>query len=198
MAHHVIYIPGLGDHRSYGQEIAVVNYWRLFGLHAHYLALGWRHREGLDTKIKRLTDMIDGLADQGHTVSLCGTSAGASAALMAYALRPNLNGVVTIAGKVNHPETISQATRDANPDFYAAMEHVQGNLQTLSRRGDLENILCVYARHDNIIPFKDSIIAGSGKHRVAGWSHSSAIFFGIIFGAPVIARFLRSRPHLFV
>src|SRR5262249_20703421 len=149
--HRVIYIPGLGDHRSYGQDVAI-KYWRVFGLHAHYLALGWRNPERFDSKLKRVIDTIDELASKGHSVSLCGVSAGASAVLAAYAARPNINSVVTIAGKIHHPETIGQRIRDENPDFYEAAKLVEVNLERLSKRDGMKNILCIYSKHDTLVP----------------------------------------------
>lgn len=193
MGHHVIYIPGLGDHYSYGQDIAI-KLWRVFGLHSHYLALGWRNSEGFNSKLERLTDKIDALMAKGHRVSLCGTSAGASAVIAAYSARPNINGVVTIAGKIHHPETIGQKTRDENPDFYEAACLIKANSEVLSQRNDTKNILCLYAKRDKTVPPEDAIILGSRDHRVPGWDHGSGIFSGVILGAPTLTGFLKSRP----
>ncbi len=194
MQHHVIFIPGLGDHRSYGQDFTI-NYWRIFGLHAHYLALGWRNKEGFDTKLKKLTDLIDSFTAQGNKVSLCGASAGASAVLAAYAVRPNVNGVITIAGKINNPETIGQSARDGNPDFFEGAQLIGKNLEILSKLDALKNILCIYAKKDTIVPPGDAVIAGSNKYAVPGWNHPSGIFLGIVLGAPKIAHFVKSIRH---
>ena len=192
MAHHVIYIPGLGDHYSYGQDIALV-YWRAFGLHTHYLALGWRNKEGFDTKINRIVEKIDRLTAQGHKVSLCGTSAGASAALAAYTLRPEVRGVVTIAGKVQRPESIWQTVRNRNPDFYEGARRLPQNIDVITQRGDLKNILCIYTNQDKTVPPKDAFIPGAHTHVVSGWNHKSGIFFGVLAGAPTIGHFLGKR-----
>lgn len=192
MEHHVIYIPGIGDHRSYGQDIAI-KYWRLFGLHAHYLPLIWRNTEGFDDKVGRLIEKIDALSLKGYKVSLSGTSAGASAVLAAYTLRPDINGVVTIAGKIHRPETIGEKTRAVNPDFYEGAERIQTNLNLLAERGDLQNILCLYANSDKTVPPDDAVITGSSSKAFPGWDHGSGIFFSVILGAPTIAGFLKSR-----
>ena len=193
MKHHIIYVPGLGDHHSRGQSI-VVRYWRIFGLYGHYLPLNWRDPESFSYKLKKLTDKIDELTEQGHNVSLVGVSAGASAVLSAYVSRPHINGAITIAGKIYRPETIGQTIQTENPDFAEAMGYVQNNLDILSQRSALKNILCIYSLGDKRVPFKDATIRNGNKYRVAGWNHGSGIFFGVIQGAPTIARFLKSRP----
>ena len=190
--HHVIYIPGIGDHFSYGQNLAV-HYWRFFGLKPHYLPLGWRNPEGFDAKLRRLEDKIDDLTEQGHKVSLVGVSAGASAVLAAYVSRPDINGVATIAGKIQRPDNLSKETIEANPDFQEALSRVQDNVQVLDQRSQLGNILCMYATRDKTVPPEDAVIDGSPEYIVPGWDHGSGIFFGVMLGAPAISKFLRTR-----
>ncbi len=159
------------------------------------MPLGWRNKEGFSKKLKRITDKIDGLSKQGHRVYLSGTSAGASAVLAAYAVRPNVGGIITIAGKIYHPETISRHTQDENPDFFEAATLIQDNLKILSQRDDIKNILCIYCPKDKTVPHKDAVIPDGTDYRVPGWNHGSGIFFGVILGAPAIARFIRSRSR---
>jgi pimeloyl-ACP methyl ester carboxylesterase len=191
MTHHVIYIPGIGDHRSYGQNIAI-QLWRLFGLTPHYLPLGWRTKEGFDRKLKRLLERIDLLRSRGDTVSLVGISAGASVVLAAYAQRPELNGVVCICGKIQNPGNIKSSTYAINPDFKESMRRVQTNLELLNRKSLLKNVMSMYALRDRTVPPEDARIKGAAEKIVPGWDHGSGIFFGVVLGAPAIAGFLRS------
>ena len=57
MKNHIIYLPGIGDHHSYGQDHAV-KLWRPLGLHADYLPLGMQNHEGFAHKVARLTAKI--------------------------------------------------------------------------------------------------------------------------------------------
>jgi hypothetical protein len=53
--------------------------------------------------------LIKELHGQDRIVSLVGASAGAGAAINAFAARKNIvNGVVCIAGKVNNPDAIGE------------------------------------------------------------------------------------------
>ena len=90
MAHHIIYVPGLGDHKTYGQNIGI-QIWRLFGFVPHYFPLGWATKEGFDQKLGRLLRQVDALRDQGHAVSLVGVSAGASGCQFEAAQNPTPN-----------------------------------------------------------------------------------------------------------
>lgn len=189
--HHIIYIPGIGDERSYGQNLAI-KLWFVLGLRGHYLPLGWRDTEGFNSKLIRLTNKIDELLAKDYRVSLVGVSAGASAVLAAYSTRPAVSGVVTIAGKIHHIESIKQKTRRENPDFIEAAKTIHRNLDVLKQRKDLKNILCIYTKRDKTVPPEDAVILESPKQRVPGWSHGSGIFFGVLLGAPRISSFLRS------
>jgi pimeloyl-ACP methyl ester carboxylesterase len=191
MAHHVIYVPGIGDHRRYGQPAALY-LWRPYGLHPHYLPLGWHVKEGFDVKLARLTKLIDDLLAAGHTVSLVGVSAGASAVLAAYAERPAVHRVVTICGKILYPERIGQRTYDMNPDFEGSMALVPAALSRLKTADKLKDILTIYSPRDTVVATDDAQIDGAPTKVVGGWSHGSAIFVAVIFGTHSIAKFLRS------
>jgi len=196
MAHHVIYVPGLGDHRTYGQDMAI-QLWRLFGLVPHYFPLGWATRDGFDVKLGWLLERIDSLRRQGHTVSLVGVSAGASAALAAYAARPQLVGVVCICGKIQRPERVQPITYQNNPDFEESMQRVATNLRKLQQRGQLENIMSIHPLRDRTVALEDTKIVGTTEKTIPAWSHASGIFVGVLFGAPIIAKFLHSaQSHL--
>lgn len=192
MKNHIIYLPGVGDHRSYGQDLAV-KLWRPLGLHAHYMPLEMQNHEGFDRKVARLTSKIDNLHRDGYAVSLAAVSAAAPFALAAYAIRPELTGVVTIAGKIHGPETIREEIRRDNPDFYEGILNNPANIQTINERADIKNILCIYAKNDLSVPPHEAQIEGSQTEDVPGWNHKSGVFFGVVLGAPTIANFIKSR-----
>ena len=191
MAHYAIYVPGLGDHRSYGQEIAI-QLWRIFGLRPRYLPLGWNKKTGFKAKLNQLMHEVEGLKAAGHSVSLVGISAGASAVLNAYAMSEDIASIVCVCGKINNPQTLKESTFIANPDFKESLEQLNSSLGLLGskKRG---NIMSIHPWRDQTVPIADTIIEGAMEKTVPGWSHVAGIFSGIIFGFPSISRFIRSR-----
>lgn len=193
MAHHVIYIPGLGDITSYGQSLAI-QLWRLYGLRPHYLPLGWAGKEKFEPKLGRLLDKVDSLEKSGNKVSLVGVSAGASAVLNAYAKRKNIAGVVCIVGKIHNPQTVGDRIYKINPSFKESMLQVVGSLDGLGE-AKKSRIMCIYNRADKTVPNKDSVIEGALNRKFLGWGHISAIFFTVTLGGPLIARFLHRQAR---
>ncbi len=189
MKHHIIYVPGLGDHHTYGQNIAI-NLWRFFGFTPHYFPLTWNRKDGLELKLKRLTEKIDSLRESGDVVSLVGISAGASAVLNAYVQRPDIVGVVYICGKINHPETVRDEVMKINPDFAESLAELPHSLEALSP-GRTARLLNLHPRKDLSVPAEDTLIAGATEVIVPGWSHMTGIFFGVVYGAPIISKFLK-------
>ena len=191
MAHHIIYIPGIGDHLTYGQDSGI-QIFRLFGFVPHYLPLGWAIDDGFDVKLNRLSAEIDRLTGAGHQVSVIGTSAGASAVLAAYTQRPQLTGVIAICGKIHNPQTVSEHVYARNPDFKTAMGRVAGNLRLLTEADLVKNIMSIHPLLDLSVPPADTKIIGAKELTLPGWGHMSGIFVGVIFGAPFVAKFLHS------
>ena len=192
MARYVIFVPGLGDSRTYGQNVAVT-VWKLAGLRPVYLPLGWSVPEGYEQKHRRLLACIDRLLAAGHAVSLVGVSAGASAVINALAQRPELTSVVCISGKINHPETVGAEYYRHYPDFEESLSRVAASLTKIGGRN--ERMLTVTPWRDSLLPSADMLISGSHSTVVPGWSHASGIFFALVIGWPRIARFIKAGPR---
>jgi hypothetical protein len=191
MAHHIIYVPGLGDHKTYGQNFGI-QVWRMFGFVPHYFPLGWANKEGFDKKLDRLLKQIDALRNQGHAVSLVGVSAGASAVLNAYNEREQIIRVVCICGKIQHPGTVRPSRYRSNPDYRESMRRVSRSLELLKTKSLLENIMSIHPLRDKSVPLGDTKIAGAVEKTVPGWSHATGVIIGVIIGAPLISKFLHS------
>ena len=191
MAHHVIYIPGVRDYRPYGQNI-VIQLWRIFGLRPHYVPLGWDKKEGYSVKQARLTGLIDDLHRNGNSVSLIGVSAGASAALNAYAASENVFKVICISGKINNWQTIGRKTFERNPDFEESVKNLCCSLESMGHT-KITNIMSIHPWKDQTVPIADTIITGAKEKTLPGWNHVTGIFFGITLGALPIASFIYSR-----
>ena len=189
MAHHAIYVPGLGDHRSFGQDYAI-QIWRLYGIIPHYLPLEWRQVTGIETKLDRLMNEVKKIKSAGHSVSLVGVSAGASAVLNAYATSDLIDHVVCISGKINNPHTVGERTFKVNPDFRESLNALTNSLKSLNPE-QRKKIMSIHCWRDQTVPIADTRISGVIEKTLPGWSHSTGIFFGVIFGAYSISRFIK-------
>lgn len=192
MKHDVIYIPGIGDTKTTFQEIAAKT-WRFWGVRPHTYAMRWADGRPFEQKFERLLTYIDNLLAQGHTVSLVGASAGATVALNAFAARPQIHGVVCIAGKVNHPQAIGAWYHRNASSFVESANQVQGSLLTMTD-DQLKRISSRYGITDVIVPKKDSIIPGAHNKRVIGFSHVMTIASQLTVAAPNHLRFLKRLP----
>lgn len=191
MAHHVIYVPGLSDHLPQGQ-MPIIQWWRLLGLHPHYLALGWNKQEGFSVKLSRILQLIKKLETDGHQVSLVGVSAGASAVVSAFAAHKSLHRVVCISGKLIGPETVGQEVFDKNPDFKESVFGADKYLKSMSK-ADLARIMSTHPTSDQRVPIEATIIPGAIEKPLPGHGHSSGILVALTYGAPAIARFIRAK-----
>ena len=193
MTHHLIYVPGLGDHRSRGQQL-VVRLWELFGIKSHCYVMRWSDKEPFAPKLERLLSLIDELFEDGDKVSLVGTSAGASAVLVAFAARMDkITGVVCICGKVNHPETISPSRFLVNPAFKESLAALQQALPKLGPQVR-SRIMSIHPLMDGSVPPADTIIPGAREKLMPTIGHSFSIFIALTFGAYGIMNFLRRLP----
>jgi pimeloyl-ACP methyl ester carboxylesterase len=190
MARHIIYIPGIGDHHSYGQDIAI-QLWRLFGLTPHYLPLGWNKPEGFDVKQRRILELVDRLQSKNNSVSLVGVSAGASAVLNAFAHSNKITKVICISGKINNPQTIGEKVFVVNPDFGQSMSNLSKSLAGLGAKKS--KILSIHPWRDQTVPIADTRIQGTKELTLPGRNHATGIFIGVILGSYSIAKFVRSK-----
>lgn len=190
MRHHVIYVPGLGDSRTYGQDNAIEN-WKKYGLRTHYFPMRWADKEKFGTKLKRLLAKMDELSQKGDLISLVGVSAGASTVLNAYAKRPKVHGVVLIGGKVQSPHTIGQKTFDENPAFKDSVFMVADSLKLLGPK-KVSRIMSIHPLYDGRVPVADTRIPGAVEKTVPVVGHMFGIFYVIAFRGKLIANFLKS------
>lgn len=192
---YIIYLPGLGDHKINGQRRAIA-LWRLYGVTAEVFQMHWADTTTLENKLACLLKRIDELTANGNKVGLVGVSAGASAAINAFATRQDaVAGVVLIAGKVNHPENVGSGVRSGNPSFWTS---VQACGQSLNQLGPdaRQRIQSRFAIKDELVPETDSRIPGVDNRRVFSFGHVVTITSQITFGAPFIVRFLKSVAKL--
>ena len=189
--HTVIYIPGIGDDAKMLQG-TLIKKWRLYGIDPVIHEMPWMDTAPFDSKLQRLLKRIDDLTSQGQTVSLVGASAGAGAAINAFAARKTtVNGVVCIAGKVNNPGSIGEDYRRRSPSFIESAQQVQFSLDTLDEVDYRKRVMSRYALFDPIIPREDSIVLGGVNVTVPTFGHSVTIVEQLLFGAPNYLRWLK-------
>jgi pimeloyl-ACP methyl ester carboxylesterase len=192
MTHHVIYVPGLGDHKSQGQEI-VPRTWRMYGVVGHYLPMNWRDKQAFKSKLQCLLDKIDSVSADGSPVSLVGTSAGASVVLLALAARPDkVAGTVCICGKINHPETIGRERYIENPAFEESMSLLQAVLPEIKAKY-AGRIMSIHPLYDGTVPVRDTIIPGTCEKTVWLVGHAFSILMTLVFGSGMMLRFLKKQ-----
>jgi len=196
MAQCVIYIPGLGDmaaRNRYSENVGLKP-WKLLGLNTYYFPLSWADKEPFEPKFKRLLAKIDQLQGQGNQVSLVGVSAGASAAINAYAQRKDLNAVVLICGKIQNPQTVNRHYYIDNPAFEDSLATVAQSLESLGKK-ERAHIMSIHPIWDNTVPVKDTKIDGTKTKTVPVFGHIPGIFYSVTVASPAIAKFLKNPPQ---
>jgi pimeloyl-ACP methyl ester carboxylesterase len=189
---HVIYLPGIGDAGGSFQPWAV-RAWQRYGVESELYSMNWADDVSWQTKFEGLLKHIDELAEKGP-VALVGASAGAAAAINAYAARQDkIVGVVTICGKINNPDSIGQRYRSQNSSFVEAAYQTADSLKQVDD-AHRQHILCRYAIFDQVIYTKaDSKIPGAHNRLSPTFLHAPTIGLQITLGAPSFIRFLKKQ-----
>ena len=191
---HIIYIPGISDHNISSQRRAIKT-WGRFGVEAEICQMIWNDGQPWQAKFDRILKAIDDAVAQGKDVGLVGVSAGATAALNAYAVRKDvIKGVVCIAGKIHRPETVGGLYKAQNPAFITSAYECQKALETLSAT-DRKRIQTRYGLFDNIVMTRDSQIAGAHNKRLIMILHIPIIATQIYLHVGSIVRFIQRQPH---
>lgn len=185
-----IYVPGLGDDRTLGQDKAVKG-WQSVGIKLEYYPVGWADGELFEAKLARLLKHIDELYEKAGPVALLGASAGAGCVLNAAAQRPDkVFAVVSICGKINNPR-FADPVFNTNPAFAGSLKMLPGSLRILQEKHT--PILSVNSVYDQRVPLKDTVIDGAQTIRMPMILHVPTIAYAITLGKHRIARWIRSN-----
>lgn len=167
MKHLIIYVPGLGDTRDFWQR-AALGCWRIFNVKTQFVPMKWYEGGTYETKLQRVLDAIDGAKTQGYTISLVGTSAGASMVLNAAAKRKGVvYRIVTISGANDPFAEISSVTVRKSPSFETSLRTLAISYETLDR----STIDTVRGLNDKIVASRHTLIAGARNHIVPSFGH---------------------------
>ena len=191
---HIIYVPGLGDFRIKSQKLALST-WQVYGVTTEVCQMKWSDGQSFQPKLERILSRIDAAVAAGKPVAIVGTSAGASAALNAYALRKGqLKGVALICGKVLRPETISDYTYRANPAFRESMQRLDVSLPVLND-DDRARILSIHPFADQSVPVADTKLPGCREALVPTFGHAASIAATITIFSYKAVHFLRRQTN---
>lgn len=172
--HYVLFVPGLGDQKIFSMQRLVPRTWRKYGVRGRCFCIGWTNKK-FEPRYAKLLAKIDELSAKGHTVSLIGSSAGATAVLLAFLDRPEkINGVVTICGKIHNADNVRREVYDVNPAFEQSLKKLQPKLKNLTSEMK-QRIHCIYSDNDELIPMKEAMIEGADNILVGGLGHVPTI-----------------------
>ena len=188
--YHIIYVPGFGDPNK--REEAAVGQWKKFGVTVHYHPLIWSDGELFAPKFERLLKLIDELHSHNYTISLVGTSAGASAAINAFAKRPEaVSGLVCICGKIQNLQTIGAVNFEQNPAFKDSVDLLPASLQSLDNTKQTK-IMSIHPLIDGRVNVADTFIEGARTKIIPTIGHVVSIAYAITLGRKSIIRFLKA------
>ncbi len=187
-----IYVPGLGDDKTYGQDEAI-KAWSKRGVNLLYSPIGWTDKNmSFKDKLNLLCNKIDELSEDSGSIALVGSSAGASAVLNAYVRKQDkVRAIVTICGKIQQRQPISPSYLKKNPPFKESLGLLPDALEQL-KPNDLKKIMTAYPWHDGVVPIHDAQINGAHHHRINMIGHVSSIATAITIGKRPLIKFILS------
>ena len=190
--HVILYVPGLGDGLDNARQLAL-RFWRIYGVEAYVHPMCWADGERFAPKLERLLNHIDELHAAGKRVSLVGESAGASAAMNAYAQRPNgIHRVAHICGKLRGAQNVSGYTYGRNPAFAESMAQLPKSVEQLSS-SQMQRVLSVHPLADMSVPVRDTILPGINVRTIPSINHMLSIALGITIFSGLLVGFIKRR-----
>ena len=175
----IIYIPGLGDHNSLGQRLALV-LWRRPGLRVEFCQMNWNDKQPFQSKLQKILDRIDALSARGYVVSLVGVSAGANITLHAFAQRPEkVHKVALICGAIQDPSAVGENVKHENPAFWQSMLALHdGVLEGLTAE-QRQKITSFIPLSDDVVEPKNMVIEGAHQEELPTHGHVKSIAYAI-------------------
>ena len=190
---HIVYIPGLGDRMPWLvwlQKLAL-RAWVSPSVKCSVFTFGWSGNDKFNDRLDDLNQHIKTKVKVGHEVVLVGSSAGASAALAAYAEHPEkVRAVVLICGKIHDVPAIPEPLLDYNNVFEEALELLPKKLEKLSD-DKRDHILSMRTKADPIVPEEDTLIRGAHHFAMPMVGHVVGIAYALITQRSRVLRFAR-------
>jgi hypothetical protein len=180
---------GINDQKVRGQYLAIKT-WRFLGIKPILFKMRWYLDEPLPVKLDELIKLIDEQAKIGR-VSLVAASAGASAAINAFALRPStIHRVICLCGAIKGIEDIHPLTFEKNPAFKESIYLVPASLEKLDSSAR-SRILSLHPIKDSWVPVRNTYIEGAKSGTMPVFGHVVGIMYGLLIGIFRAKRFIR-------
>lgn len=173
MPHHLIFIPGAGDHTFWLTKILPL----YKGVTTEIHVFGWQtDTPSLIEKQQALLDKIDARFAEGKQISLVGTSAGARAAINALAVRRDkIHKVVSVCGRIRTGPYLNRLTPFEQKHISVrALKECEQNLSTLTDQ-DRVKILTIRPLYDDVVPVDTVPIPGATNIVIPSILHSLSI-----------------------
>lgn len=166
--------------------------WNTKQVRVHAFRAGWRSGRAYPDILESLLRLIDQLLADGDEVAVIGISAGASLAVNAYALRPQLLGIVNVCGALrlvlDMPTRFGRSVASSEAFRQSVVACVLSQ-QSLSAN-QLGRVLVMMPRSD-FVPLRTMSLFGAKVCRVLGFNHVQSILTAMLLYRGVMVRFLR-------
>jgi predicted alpha/beta hydrolase family esterase len=194
MAHHIIYLPGLGDHANAQVQIKFLEKWRKKdNLEPHFVHINWNDNEVFADKLNKVIKLVDELSAQNGTVSIVAASAGCSMAISAYCSRKDkINRVILICGKIRNPGTINSNRKSKNPSLMDAVTASDSLVNELSIN-DKAKMLTLRPVVDETVTKSDGTIPGVKDKILFSIEHGLSIILAISLYKKIAINFIKSK-----
>jgi pimeloyl-ACP methyl ester carboxylesterase len=170
MNHHIIYIPGLGDHYDGGRRLALRG-WEAFGIKAELVPMQWYDGASYEDKFNQVVAAIQRAQLDGRKVTVIGESAGGSMAINVAARVPSIHKLITIGGVASPTMPVAASTLRKSPAFKDSIRELDTSLSQL----DSGSAIVVRAAFDPIVHRKYSHIDGARDHPLPTVGHLTTI-----------------------
>jgi pimeloyl-ACP methyl ester carboxylesterase len=167
--------------------------WVKHWLKTYFFKANWVNKnESFAHKLERLTTIIDHAHAKGYTVSLVAASAGSSMALNALHERPDsIHRVISIVGKLKHPEAVARELYDLNPAFEDSLK-ASTNAEAKLTPGQRSKILVVRAMRDSYVPGSDGEVKGAHEFTMNTIGHVTSIILALTVYQRRLIRFIKN------
>lgn len=181
-----LYIPGLGDHYDGGRSYAL-KFWRLFGLPAQLVPIKWYGGGTYEDKLQLVLGAAAKAHRDGYEIILIGESAGASLAINAAALLPNITKIVLLAGVNSSKLPIADYYKKRSPAFVISASAITGSLEQI----DTKKIITIRAMIDRVVSPQFNSIEGARTYILPTIGHLTTILLCLTILSPLIIRFIK-------
>lgn len=184
--HHLIYIPGLGDHYD-GLRRTALYMWGFWGVSTELVPMQWYGGDSYQACFNRILAAIKRAEEKGYQVTLIGESAGASMAINVATAQPNLHGLITLCGVAHPHATVSPLIRKKSPAFNESLSYLAVSLPKLN----MATTHCVRSLFDFVVGKQVSLIEGAHHHTIWSGGHLLAISLCLSLYSGYVVRIAR-------